>query len=74
MISEDNIYEIRVREGEDDGSFWCDILFRVGSSRRVVFAERVVGRTRLEAHLKASTVIKSTIGGSDWLGRLHLTE
>jgi len=68
------VYEIVVRGDEDGRSFWCDVVFYCDSPRRVVFAERVSGRSRLEAHLKAVNVIKATIGGGDWLDKLHSTE
>ena len=69
-----DFYEIVVRGDSDGHCFWCDIIFYCNSPRSVVFAERVSGRTRLEAHIKATNVIKATLGGDDWLGRLHSTE
>ncbi len=67
-------YEIVVRTDQDGHSFCCDIVFYCNSPRSVVFAERVYGRTRLEAHLKSINVIKATLGGDEWLGRLHSME
>ena len=69
-----DIYEILVRGDSDGLNYWFDIVFYCDSPRSVVFAEKVYGRSRLEAHLKAINVIRATLGGDNWLGRLHSTE
>lgn len=68
------MYEIVVTGGSNGLGFWCDIILRSGTTNSLVLFERVTGRTRLEAHLKAINVIKATLGGSDWLDRLHSME
>lgn len=71
---EDKLYEVVVTGGQDGRSFWCCVVLHCSTTDCVVLHERVTGRTRLEAQLKAINVIKATLGGDDWLDRLRSME
>lgn len=69
------VFTIDVWEKEgDSGSYSVGIILYRTSPRFVAIREEVFGRTRVEALMKANSVLKAILGGEEWHEMLRLTE
>jgi len=69
----EKFFEISFHYRHDGSSDIVLVMFRDSTDGRSIFYEEVMGRSRVEAFIKALLVTKYELGDTQWPEVLHLT-